>query len=99
MYKRQVYYSWDSSDPAPTQVVPRNSNARILGSVPMDKTQTLDIDVPMVTLSGQVTVAGQAIASTYGTLSMRGENNDNFYLGRTGMAPYKRALVLSLIHI
>lgn len=88
-----VYYSWDSSDPAPTQVVPRNSNARILGSVPMDKTQTLDIDVPMVTLSGQVTVAGQAIASTYGTLSMRGENNDSFYLGRTGMTPYKRALV------
>ncbi|HPH26353.1 MAG TPA: hypothetical protein PLA87_05855 [Pseudomonadota bacterium] len=88
-----VHYSWDSSDPAPTQVVPRNSNARILGNIPMDKTQTLDIDVPMVTLSGQVTVAGQATASTYGTLSMRGENNDSFYLGRTGMAPYKRALV------
>src|SRR5438270_14062038 len=48
-----------------------------------------NIDVPSVTLSGKITVAGKTPASMNGSVTLvRSDTGDSVYLGRTGDATY-----------
>jgi len=83
--------------PSGATVVPRNSNARLRTGVVVAPTGTtmLDIDLPSVTVSGAITIAGATVTSPneYGSLWLTGAAGDRVSLGETNVSPYSVTVV------
>lgn len=88
-----VYYRQETSSGG----VPVNTNARLLPDVVVQGGAALDIDVPMVTVSADVTVGGQAPPeSVYddGVIYLRNaETGDSVLLGNTRLSALQRPVV------
>ncbi len=88
----ELYYRQETSSGG----VPVNTNAR-LDSVNITGGESLDVDIPMVTLSAEVTVSGEAPPdSAYddGLLYLRNpDTGDSVLLGNTRMATLSRPVV------
>ena len=78
-------------------VVPRNERARLFDRLDIDASQTLDLDIPVATLSGTVTVGGQpppASTSDDGVLRLHHvETGDVVVLGHTRHGSFSRLVV------
>jgi hypothetical protein len=78
----------------PAAGIPSNSGALVLESVALDSPQNLDLDVPMVPLSGNITLNGGAVATAgIGELAFLGELGDYTILGNVGDGSYSSRLV------
>ena len=67
-----VYYTWDAADTVMPPAIPRNQNARIMTGVALTSAQTLNINIPMITLNGTITVGGSVpMAERFGTVALR----------------------------
>jgi hypothetical protein len=74
------------------KTLPGNFNARLATGVVVAATGTtrLDVDVPAVTVTGAMTIAGQTVTSSpdFGTLSLRNAAGDEVRLGQTFLGTY-----------
>lgn len=88
-----VYYRQETSSGG----VPVNTNARLMSAVPIQGGAGLDVDVPMVTVSADITVGGQAPPdSVYddGVIYLRNaQTGDSVLLGNTRLAALERPVV------
>lgn len=76
--------------------VPRNTRALLRSGVEVKASGALDVDISAVTLSGKITVNGQAVMSNSGSVTLRArEGGDSVYLGRTGDAMYTPKLLIA----
>lgn len=74
--------------------VPNNSRGRLKQGLSLSSAQVLNIDVPMVTISGNLTVNSAAVDSTAGQFVLRqADGADRVYLGRLGDKTYTRTLL------
>jgi hypothetical protein len=85
-----VFYASVTSDDA----LPHNRFALVLEGVSIEADRTLDVDVPMVTLSGAVSVNGQATTTAIETrLFLRNTAGDEADLGSVNDRPYSAGIV------
>jgi hypothetical protein len=89
-------YAWNSADTTAVVDVPRNQNARLLAEVTLLGTSAmLDVDVPAVQVSGQITVGGQVPRSAFGAVRLLDRAaGDSAQLGRTGEQAYVPKLLV-----
>ncbi|MDC3988009.1 hypothetical protein [Polyangium jinanense] len=83
-----VYYHWDTTD---SQELPRNEGVRLKSGVALTSSQTFNVDVPAVTLSGAITINGSVPAAGDKSSAVRFRNletGDSLLLGRPGDATY-----------
>ncbi|HND11194.1 MAG TPA: hypothetical protein PLY80_12195, partial [Pseudomonadota bacterium] len=85
-----VYYAWDTTDTVNPPALPRNQKALIRSGVTLTSTQTFNVDIPTVTLSGQITVNGVVPpAERFGTVTLRNSTTgDSVSLGTVTDASY-----------
>jgi hypothetical protein len=76
-------------------VVPENASAKLAGDVSIPQSRTLDIDIPMVTVTGNVTVNGAAHVTSQNNarLSFSNSADDFVDLATTDAATYTASLV------
>jgi hypothetical protein len=90
-----VYYSWNSGDNSMPIDIPRNTNARVRQDVSLQQTGALDVDIPVVTLSGRITVDGKVPTDRFGSVRLSNQaTGDGVALGRTGDASYTSKLIV-----
>lgn len=84
-------------------VVPRNKRALLYRGVELDSSQTLDLDIPVMELSGSVTVNGQpppSSASDDGVIRLHDvESNDVVVLGHTREGTFSRLVVPGIYQV
>ncbi|HEY3499890.1 MAG TPA: calcium-binding EGF-like domain-containing protein [Polyangiaceae bacterium] len=73
--------------------VPGNSNALLLENVEIGETRRLDIDVPMLTLSGGITVNGAGVTSEVSASVALSNGDDYVALGRLESGDYAASIV------
>jgi hypothetical protein len=78
-----VYYRATPTLTAGTGPV-NNTNAKVLSAVTISGDRTLDIDVPMITLSGWATVNGVRTSTGTGVVMLRRAGGDSAVLGSPG---------------
>ena len=86
-----IYYSWTSTDPVATPVLPRNGNVRLRSGVALTTSQVLNVDIPTVTISGAIKMNGAPTPASepYGTVYLRDTSTgDSLVLGQLGSASY-----------
>ena len=85
-----VFYAWDTTDTVNPPALPRNQKALIRSGVTLTSTQTFNVDIPTVTLSGQITVNGVVPpAERFGTVTLRNsDDGDSVALGTLTDASY-----------
>jgi len=90
-----VYYSNETQDPLST--IPFNLSARIrTGVVIPAGSSSLDIDVPVATVTGSVTVGGSAFSSTteFAVIGLQNAaKSDSAIIGEVGQSTYTARLV------
>ncbi|MDI3287244.1 hypothetical protein [Polyangium sp. 15x6] len=89
-----VYYHWDTSD---SQELPRNEGVRLKTGVMLTSSQTFNVDITTITLSGAITVNGSVPAAGTKSSSVRlrnQETGDSVLLGRPGDATYVAKLIV-----
>ncbi|MDI1449614.1 hypothetical protein, partial [Polyangium sp. 6x1] len=90
-----LYYHWDQTD---SQALPRNEGVRLKSGIELTSSQTFDVDIPAITLSGAITVNGQVPAAGNKTSAVRLRNvqtGDSVMLGRPGDATYPAKLIVA----
>ena len=74
--------------------IPANTRAVLRSGVELKATAMLDVDIPVVSLSGKITVNGLKTNSQAGSVALRGSDGDAALLGRTGDGTYGPRLVV-----
>jgi hypothetical protein len=84
-----VFYAWDVFDTVTPPALPRNLHARIRPAAALSTSQTLDVDIPSVTLSGMITVDGVVGADAAGAVTLVNQaTGDRIPVGDTAAAAY-----------
>jgi hypothetical protein len=78
-----LYYRSGSTDSTSTATA-HNTDARLQSGIVIAGARTLDIDIPLITVSGQLTVNGALLSTGVGAVVLRGAGYDAATLGLAG---------------